>query len=48
MLHVIYNSIKNFIHTDVKPYDESVHTKEEPYIFDFIIKSFINIPGSQE
>ena len=44
MLHVICNIIKNF----KKPYDKSVHTGEESYIYDFIIVSLINKPGSQE
>ena len=48
MLHVISDIIKIFIHTEEKPYDKSVHTGEEPYIYDFIIVSLINKPGSQE
>ena len=47
MLHVI-SDIKIFIHTEEKPYDKSVHTGEEPYIYEFIIVSCINKPGSQE
>ena len=41
MLHLICNIIKNNIHTEEKPYGKSIHTGEEPYIFDFIIVSFI-------
>ena len=29
------------IHTEEKPSDKSIHTGEEPYIYDFIIESFI-------
>ena len=29
------------IHTEEKPYGKSIHTGEEPYIYDFIIVSFI-------
>ena len=32
----------------MKPYNKSVHTGEEPYIYDFIIVSVINKPGSQK
>ena len=42
MLHLISNIIKNLIHTEEKPYDKSVHTGEEPYIYDFIIIRLIN------
>ena len=42
MLHLICNIIKNLIHTEEKPYDKSVHTGEEPYIYGFIIVSLIN------
>ena len=35
MLHLIRN-------TEEKPYDKSVHTGEEPYIYDFIIVGLIN------
>ena len=48
MLHVISDIMKNLIHTEEKPYDKSVHTGEEPYIYDFIIVSLINKTGSQE
>ena len=44
MLHLICM----LIHTEEKPYDKSVHTWEEPYIYDFIIVSLINKPGSQK
>ena len=30
------------MHTEEKPYDKSVHSGEEPYIYDFIIVSLIN------
>ena len=30
------------IHTEEKPYDKSVHTGEEPYIYDYTIVSLIN------
>ena len=29
------------IHTEEKPYGKSIHTGEEPYIYDFIIVSLI-------
>ena len=48
MLHVISDIINNLIHTEEKPYDKSVHTREGPYIYDFIIVSLINKSGSQE
>ena len=35
-------------HTEEKPYDKSVDTGEEPYIYEFIIVSLINKSGSQE
>ena len=34
--------------TEEKPYGKSIHTGEEPYIYDFIIVSFIQSPNSQE
>ena len=40
--------LRILIHTEEKPYDKSVHTGEEPYIYGFIIVSLINKPGSQE
>ena len=40
--------LKKIIHTEEKPYEKSVHTGDEPYIYGFIIVSFINKPGSQE
>ena len=46
MLHLICYNIKNLIHTEEKPYDKSVHTGEEPYIYDFIIVRLINKPVS--
>ena len=30
------------IHTEEKPYDKSVHTREEPHIYDFLIVKLIN------
>ena len=32
------------IHTEERPYDKSIHTGEEPYIYDFIIVSRIKYP----
>ena len=40
--------LRILIHTEEKSYDMSVHTGEEPYIYGFIIVSFINKPGSRE
>ena len=40
--------LRILIHTGEKPYDKSVHTREEPYIDGFIIVGLINKPGSQE
>ena len=40
--------LRILIHTEEKPYDKSVHTGEEPYIYDYIIVSLITKPGSQE
>ena len=40
--------LKILIHTEEKPNEKSVHTREEPYIYGFIIVSLINKPGSQE
>ena len=45
MLNVIFDIIKNLIHTEEKPYDRSVHTGGDPYIYDFIIVSLVNNPG---
>ena len=39
--------LKILIHTEEK-HEKSVHTGEEPYIYDFIIVSLINKPDSQE
>ena len=36
------------IHTAEKPYGKSIHTGDEPYIYDFIIVSLIKTPGSKE
>ena len=41
MLQSIRNVLRILIHTEEKPYDKSVHTVEEPYIYDFIIVSLI-------
>ena len=48
MLHLICNIIKNLIHTGEKPSDKSVHTGEEPYIYDFITVRLIDKPASQK
>ena len=40
--------LRILIHTEEKPYDKSVHTGEEPYIYGFIIVSLIDKPGLQE
>ena len=48
MLLLICKIIKNFNSYRRKPYDKSVHTGEEPYVYGFIIVSLINKPGSQE
>ena len=40
--------LRILIHTEEKPYDKSVHTGEEPYIYDFIIVGLINKPGLQK
>ena len=40
--------LRILIHTEEKPYDKSVHTGEEPYIYGFIIVILIDKPGSQE
>ena len=40
--------LRILIHTEEKPYDKSVHTGEEPYIYDFIIVRLINKPASQK
>ena len=40
--------LKILIHREEKPYDKSVHTGEEPYVYDFTIVSLIYKPGSQE
>ena len=34
--------LRILIHTEEKPYDKSVHTGGEPYIYDFIIVRLIN------
>ena len=48
MLHLICNIIKNFNLIEEKPYDKSVHTGEEPYIYDFIFVRLVNKPASQK
>ena len=40
--------LRILIHTEEKPYDKSVHTGEEPYIYDFIVVRLINKPASQK
>ena len=35
MLHDIYNIIKNFNSYRRETFDKSVHTGDEPYIYDF-------------
>ena len=40
--------LRILIHTEEKPYDKSVHTGEEPSIYDFIIVRLINKPASQK
>ena len=44
MLHLL----RILVRTEEKPYDKSVHTGEEPYIYGLIIVSLINKPGPQE
>ena len=42
---MLYGTIfRILIHTEEKPYDKSVHSGGEPYIYDFIIVSLINKP----
>ena len=41
MLHVICNIIEMLIQTEEEPYGKSIHAGEKPYIYDFIIVSFI-------
>ena len=48
MLQLICNIIKNFNSYRREKYDKSVHAGEELYIYDFIIVSLINKPGSQK
>ena len=36
------------IYTEEKPYDKSVHTGEEPYIYDFIFVRLIIKSASQK
>ena len=48
MLHLICNIFKNLIHTEEKTYDKSVHTGEEPYIYDLTIVRLVNKPASQK
>ena len=35
-------------HAEENPYGKSIHTREEPYIFDFIVASFIKKSSSQK
>ena len=39
MLRLICNIIKMSIQTEEKPYGKSIHTGEEPYIYDASLKS---------
>ena len=48
MLHLICNIIRILIHTEEKPYDKSVHTGGEPYIYDFIIVRLVNKSALQK
>ena len=48
MLHIYVTLLRILIHTEEKPYDKSVHTGEEPYIYDFIIVCLFNKPGLQK
>ena len=42
MKPLIVTLLRILIHTEEKPYDKSVHTGEEPYIYDFITVSPVN------
>ena len=42
MSHLICNILRILNNTEEKPYDKSVRTGEEPYIYDFIIVRLIN------
>ena len=42
MLHLYVTLLRILITTEEKPYDKSVHTGEEPYIYHFIIVRLIN------
>ena len=48
MLYFYVTLLRILIQTEGKPYDKSVHTGEEPYIYDFIIVRLINKPASQK
>ena len=48
MSHLIWTLFRILIHTEEKPYDKSVHTGEEPYIYDFIIVRLINKTALQK
>ena len=48
MLHLICNILSILIHTEEKPYDKSVHTGEEPYIYDLTIVRLVDKPASQK
>ena len=42
MLHLKYETLlRILIHTEEKPYGKSIHTGEEPFIYDFIFVSLI-------
>ena len=40
--------LRTLIRTEEKPYDKSVHTGEEPYIYDLTIVRLVNKPASQK
>ena len=48
MLYFYVTLLRILIHTEEKPHDKSVHTGEEPHIYDFIIVRIINKPASQK
>ena len=48
MLHLICNIFKNFNSYRRETYDKSVHTGEEPYIYDLTIVRLVNKPALQK
>ena len=48
MKHLIVTLLRILIHTEEKPYDKSVHTGEEPSIYDYITVSPVNKHDSRE